>query len=127
QVLEALGESYAAQVWTARWLSLRPAETEAAIELLRGSAKTGDGARLGDVIGWTVSQAHPLEGWAEPLAHALTRLAATDRARAAEVAWRILDAFGPEPRSLRQAVLVVAEQSEDVELEVAVIEREIAA
>lgn len=127
QVLEALGEGYAAQVWTARWLSLRPAETEAAIELLRSSAKTGDAARLGDVIGWTVSQAHPLQGWAEPLAHALTCLADTDRARAADVAWRILDAFGPEPAALRQAVLVVAEQSEDVELEVAVIERELAA
>jgi hypothetical protein len=124
-VLEALGEGYAAQVWTARWLSLRPAETAAAIELLYGSAKSGDAARLGDVIAWTVSQAHPLAGWAEPLAHALTCLADTDRARAAEVAWRILDAFGPEP-ALRQAVLVVAQQSEDVELEVAVIERELA-
>lgn len=127
QVLDALGEGYAAQVWTARWLSLRPAETEAAIELLRGSAKTGDAGRLGDVIGWTVSQAHPLDGWAEPLAHALTCLADADRVRAAEVAWRILDAFGPEPAALRQAVLAVAEQSGDVELEVAVIERELAA
>lgn len=126
QVLEALGETYAAQVWTARWLSLRPAETAAAIELLRSSAKTGDAARLGDVIGWTVSQAHPLAGWAEPLAHALTCLADSDRARAAAVAWRILDAFGPEPAALRHAVLVVAEQSEDAELEVAVIERELA-
>jgi tetratricopeptide (TPR) repeat protein len=125
-VLEALGEGYAAQVWTARWLSLRPAETAAAVDLLRGAAKTGDAARLGDVIAWTVSQAHPLAGWSEPLAHALTWLADTDRSRAAEVAWRILDAFGPDP-ALRQAVLVVAEQSEDVELEVAVIERELAA
>jgi cellulose synthase operon protein C len=124
-VLDALGEGYAAQVWTARWLSLRPAETAAAIDLLHGATKTGDAARLGDVIAWTVSQAHPLAGWAEPLAHALTCLADSDRSRAAEVAWRMLDAFGPE-QTLRQAVLVVAEQSEDAELEVAVIERELA-
>jgi cellulose synthase operon protein C len=127
EVLDELGESYAAQVWTARWLSLRPAETEASMQLLRRSAKTGDAARLGDVIAWTVSRAHPLAEWAEPLAHALTCLAESDRSRAAEVAWRILDAFGPESRALRQAVLVVAEQSDDVELEVAVLEREIAA
>jgi tetratricopeptide (TPR) repeat protein len=126
-VLDVLGESYAAQVWTARWLSLRPAETEASIQLLRRSAKTGDAARLGDVIAWTVSRAHPLAEWSEPLAHALTCLADSDRARAAEVAWRILDAFGPESPALRQAVLVVAEQSDDIELEVAVFERELAA
>ncbi|MET0413253.1 MAG: hypothetical protein ABW217_18245, partial [Polyangiaceae bacterium] len=81
---------------------------------------------LGDVIAWTVSQAHPLADWAEPLAHALTCLADSDRSRAAEVAWRILDVFGPEPPALRQAVLLVAEQSEDAELEVAVLERELA-
>jgi hypothetical protein len=126
-VLEGLGETYAAQVWTARWLGLRPAETAAATQLLRGSAKSGDATRLGDVITWTVSQAHPLEGWAESLARALTCLADTDRARAAAVAWRILDAFGPEPAVLRQAVLAVAEQSGDNELEVALIERELAA
>jgi Tfp pilus assembly protein PilF len=126
-VLESLGEAYAAQVWTARWLGLRPAETAAATQLLRGSAKTGDAARLGDVIAWTVSQAHPLQGWAESLATALTCLADAERGRAAEVAWRILDAFGPEPPVLRQAILVVAEQSGDDELEVALLERELAA
>ena len=31
--LEALGDVYAAQVWTGRWLGLRPAETAAATEL----------------------------------------------------------------------------------------------
>jgi len=40
-VLEGLGEAYAAQVWTARWLGLRPAETAAATQLLRGSARRG--------------------------------------------------------------------------------------
>ncbi len=125
-VLDALGEPYAAQVWTGRWLALRPAETAAATQLLRGAARTGDAARLGDVVNWTVSQAHPLSGWAEPLANALTCLAESDRTRAAEAAWRILDAFGPEPPALKHAVLVVAEQSADVELEVAVIERELA-
>lgn len=127
EVLDAIGEPYAAQVWTARWLSLRPADTEASMQLLRRSARAGDAARLGDVIAWTVSRAHPLTEWAEPLAHALTCLAETDRSRAAQVAWRILDAFGPQSPALRQAVLVVAEQSEDAELEVAVLEREIAA
>ena len=125
--LDALGEVYAAQVWTGRWLGLRPAETAAATQLLRGSAKAGDAARLGDVVSWTVSQAHPLAGWAEPLANALTCLAESDRARAAEVAWRVLDAFGPEPPALKHAVLVVAEQSGDMELQIAVMERELAA
>ncbi len=125
--LDALGETYAAQVWTGRWLGLRPAETAAATQLLRGSAKAGDAARLGDVVSWTVSQAHPLAGWAEPLANALTCLAESDRARAAEVAWRVLDAFGPEPPALKHAVLVVAEQSGDMELQIAVMERELAA
>jgi Tfp pilus assembly protein PilF len=126
EVLEALGEPYAAQVWTARWLSLRPAETAAAVQLLRGSARTGDAARLGDVIAWTISQAHPLAEWAEPLANALTCLVECDRARAADVAWRILDAFGPSPPALRDAILGVAAQSQDAELEVAVLERELA-
>ncbi|HWO10351.1 MAG TPA: hypothetical protein VNN80_12750, partial [Polyangiaceae bacterium] len=126
QVLETLGEPYAAQLWTARWLSLRPAETAAAVQLLRGSARTGDAARLGDVITWTLSQAHPLAEWAEPLAQALTRLAEADRSRAMDVAWRILDAFGPAPPVLRDALLAVAAQSQDTELEVAVIERELA-
>ncbi len=126
-VLEGLGEHYAAQVWTGRWLGLRPAETAAATQLLRGSAKAGDAARLGDVVSWTVSQAHPLAGWAEPLANALTCLAEVDRSRAAEVAWRVLDAFGPEPPALKHAVLVVASESGDLELQIAVIERELAA
>lgn len=125
--LDAMGEVYAAQVWVGRWLALCPAETAAATQLLRGSAKAGDAARLGDVVAWTVSQAHPLSGWAEPLANALTCLAESDRARAADVAWRVLDALGPEPPALKHAVLVVAEQSGDAELTVAVMERELAA
>jgi hypothetical protein len=124
--LDALGDVYAAQVWTGRWLGLRPAETAAASELLRTAAKTGDATRLGDVVQWTVSQAHPLSGWAEPLAEALTRLAESDQARAARVAWRVLDAFGPQPAALKRALEVVARQSADAELEIAVLERELA-
>jgi len=125
--LDALGEVYAAQVWTGRWLGLRPAETAAATELLRMSAKAGDAARLGDVLQWTVSQAHPLAGWAEPLAEGLTSLASVDRTRAAQVAWRVLDAFGPQPAVLKQALETVARESADAELEIAILERELAA
>ncbi|MEY2934038.1 MAG: hypothetical protein RL033_4787, partial [Pseudomonadota bacterium] len=124
--LDALGDVYAAQVWTGRWLGLRPAETAAATELLRTAAKAGDATRLGDVVQWTVSQAHPLSGWAEPLANALTSLVGVDQARAAQVAWKVLDAFGPQPPVLEQALQVVAKGSGDVELEIAVIERGLA-
>jgi tetratricopeptide (TPR) repeat protein len=124
--LDALGDAHASQVWTGRWLGLRPADTAAATQLLRASAEAGDSTRLGDVVSWTVSQAHPLAGWAEPLAHALTCLADSDRARAVEMAWRVLDAFGPGPPVLKQAVLVVSRRSGVAELEVAVLERELA-
>jgi tetratricopeptide (TPR) repeat protein len=124
--LDALGDRHALQVWTGRWLGLCPADTAAATQLLRASAEAGDAARLGDVVSWTVSQAHPLAGWAEPLAHALTCLADSDPARAVEMAWRVLDAFGPGPRVLKQALLVVSQRSAVAELEVALLERELA-
>src|SRR6185436_20753297 len=92
-------------------------------ELLRTAAKAGDATRLGDVVQWTVSQAHPLSGWAEPLAQALTSLAEADQTRAAQVAWKVLDAFGPQPPVLEQALYAVAKASADSELEIAVIER----
>lgn len=124
--LDALGDVHAAQVWAGRWLGLRPADSVAAHETLRTAARAGDATRLGDVVQWTVSQAQPLAGWAEPIAQALTRLVEADQARAARVAWKVLDAFGPQPALLKQAVEVVARQSGDAELEIAVLERELA-
>ncbi|HVZ36220.1 MAG TPA: hypothetical protein VG963_27520, partial [Polyangiaceae bacterium] len=125
EALDELGDLYATQLWTGRWLALRPAETAAAVALLRSSAKSGDAARLGDVLQWAVSQAHPLEGWAVPLARALTTLVSLDRARAIRVAWRVVDAFGPAPKVLADALRIVASESGDTELEVALIEREL--
>lgn len=126
-VLEELGEPYAAQVWTGRWLGLRPAETQAATQLLAGAARAGDAARLGDVMSWAVSQAHPLAGWEEPLAAALSNLAECDSARAGDIAWQLLDAFGPSSPCVLQAVRFAADRAGDLELQIAAFERELAA
>ena len=62
-VLDALGETHASERWTARWLGLRPSHTAAALQPITVATRERDAARLGDVLAWAVSQAHPLKAW----------------------------------------------------------------
>ncbi len=125
--LHQLGDHQAAQVWTSRWLGMNPSATEAAVQLLDGALRANDLARLGDVLAWAIAQAHPLAPWAKPLSRALRSLLEGDRSRAVSLAWRLLDTFGPQPPELKEAVAAVAEQCEESELQVAVLERSLAA
>lgn len=126
-VLEALGDAPASERWTARWLGLRPSETAAATRLIELAIRERDAARLGDVLSWAVAQAHPIEAWEAELARALEVLAEIDPARAGQMAWRMLDAFGPRASALCTAILHAADKAADLDLKIASIERELAA
>jgi tetratricopeptide (TPR) repeat protein len=127
QVLDQLGDAHASERWTARWLGLRPSDTAAATQLIALASRERDAARLGDVMAWAIAQAHPLRAWENELARALEVLAEIDPARAGQMAWRLLDAFGPEPAALGAAVRTAAEKADDLELKIAALERELAA
>ncbi|MET0410999.1 MAG: hypothetical protein ABW217_06870, partial [Polyangiaceae bacterium] len=127
QVLDHLGDAHASERWTARWLGLRPSDTAAATQLIALASRERDAARLGDVIAWAIAQAHPLAAWENELARALEALAEIDPARAGQMAWRLLDAFGPEPAVLGAAVRAAAEKASDIDLKIAALERELGA
>jgi cellulose synthase operon protein C len=128
---DALGEPAVAFAWTQRWLALHPGSATAMVQLLRRAALAegagaGDGARVGDALGWVLAQPRPLGDLAEAIAGALEALLDLDRVRARTLARRALDVVGPRVPALRVRLLELSERAADPGLAIAVLERHLA-
>jgi len=126
RAFDELGEPALAFAWTQRWLALHPGSAEAMGELLRRAAGTGDGARVGDALGWVLAQPRPLGELAEPIGAAVASLLDLDRARARALARRALDVLGPRVPILRARLLDFSQRAGDPGLAIAVLERYLA-
>ena len=123
QTLEELGEIDLALAWTQRWLALRPGAPRAVTELIRRAVAAKDAARLSDALAWVLAQPEPLGELAAPFADALDVLQSLDAQRAAAIARRALDVFGPRVASLRARLLALADRTHDAALAISVLER----
>jgi tetratricopeptide (TPR) repeat protein len=123
EACDALGQYEAAVNWTQRCVTLRPGDRGALEKLLERMQRAGDAGRLGDALAWTLSQPLPVEAIAGSFARALRELARLDSDRAAVVARRALDVFGPRSPALRDAMLEAAARARDVAFTAAILER----
>ncbi|MBV9948589.1 MAG: hypothetical protein JOZ69_17205, partial [Myxococcales bacterium] len=124
--LESGGDAELAAGWTQRCLALRPCDRPATERLLSRLVRARDPSRLRDALSGLLGQPQPVAWAAEPFARALAELGALDPERAAVVARRALDVFGPKSPPLRDAMLGVAERAGDRGFAVAVLERALA-
>ena len=123
QVLHELGEVGLAAAWAQRLVALRPGDRGAIERLIDRLVAARDAAGLGDALAWLLSQPHAASWLAAVFANGLTELARLDVDRAAVVARRALEIFGPRWRALRETMLEVATQASDLGFTVAVLER----
>jgi len=123
ETLDGLGEEDLAIGWSQRCVALRPGDRDAIERLLDRLVRAGDDARLGDVLAWLLSQPHPVEWLAGPFARTLRDLTGRAPDRAAVVARRALDVFGPKANPLREAMLEAAAAAGDDAFASAVLER----
>lgn len=121
--LDALAEPELAVGWSQRIVALCPGDRDAIEKLLQRLLRARDGGRLGDALAWLLSQPQPAGWLAAPFARAMGELAELDPDRAAVVARRALDVFGPKWPELREAMLRVAERASDQGFTAAVLER----
>jgi tetratricopeptide (TPR) repeat protein len=121
--LDALGELALAVSWSQRTLALRPGDHACIDRLVERLARSGDSGRLADTLGWLLSQPQPSSWWTGPFANALRDLARLDVDRAAVLARRALDIFGPQSLEIRAAMLDVAAAASDDGFAAAVLER----
>lgn len=127
RMLEGMGEHGLALGWTQRWLALHPGCIDATRHLIRRATSGRDAARLSDALAWVLAQPRPLGEMAPVLAAGLNALQDLDTTRAAALARRALDVFGPGIPSLREELLELAGRARDWQLKVAVLERSRAA
>jgi tetratricopeptide (TPR) repeat protein len=120
---EALGDSEAAVASSQRFVTIRPSDRRAIDTLLERLMRLRDPARLGDALAWLLSQPMPLDLVATSFARALRDLARVDDGRAAIVARRALDVFGPKSPVVRDAMLEVAGRASDIAFTAAIYER----
>ena len=121
--LESLGEHGYAVAWTQRHVALRPGDLVAIDALLARILRARDPGRLGDALAWVMSQPQPIESIAEPFARALRELAQLDSDRAAVIARRALEVYGPKHAAVRDALFDVADRASDDAFAAAVLER----
>lgn len=121
--LEALGDGDLAVAWSQRCVTLRPGDIGAVERLLDRLLRSRDAGRLADALAWLLSQPQPLADVATPFGDALRELARRDPDRAAVVARRALDVFGPKSSPVREALLDAAECAGDEAFTAAVFER----
>jgi tetratricopeptide (TPR) repeat protein len=121
--IEAAGDLQYAVSWTQRLVAMRPGNPAAMESLLTRAVGARDGARLGDALVWAIAQAQPAGTLAAHVAGALVELGALDAERAASVARRALDVFGPRHDALRTAMASVADAAHDDALSAAIVER----
>ena len=126
-VHEALGAPDVAVAWAQHTVALRPGDADALERWFRCAALARDAARLGDAISWAVAQPQPATTLAGLVADGLRALVDLDVDRAAVLARRALDAFGPHRPSLRETVELVADRARDDALAAALIERFVSA
>lgn len=123
EALDALGEIELAVGWSQRSVALRPGDRQAIERLLERLLRSRDGGRLGDALAWLLSQPQPASWLVEPFSQALQELAGLAVDRAAVVARRALDVFGPRWGPLREAMLDVANRAADSGFAAAILER----
>ncbi len=121
--LDALGDADHAVTWTQRCVAMRPGDIGAIETLFERLLKSGDAGRLADALAWLLSQPQPLTEIATPFGRALRELARADGDRAAVVARRALDVFGPKLAPVREALLDAATRAGDDAFTAAVFER----
>ena len=121
--LDALGETELSVGWSQRMVALRPGHRRSIEQLLDRLVRSGEGGRLGDTLAWLLSQPQPAAWLGVPFAKALRDLTDLDVDRAAVVARRALDVFGPRIEPLRDAMLDVAARASDAGFAAAVLER----
>lgn len=121
--LYVLGRRDRSLVWTQRCMALRPADPTAVAKLLERLLDSAQSAPLAESLAWLLSQPLPLEAIASPFGAALLELSRSDRDRAAVVARRTLDVFGPRLSVLRNAMLQVAGRALDDAFTAAIFER----
>jgi tetratricopeptide (TPR) repeat protein len=121
--LESLGENELAVGWTQRWVALRRGDRVAIERLFDRLLKGRDTGRIADALAWLLSQPQPAAWLAEPFSRALGALVTFDPERAAVVARRALEVFGPKLAVLRGAMLEVAASARDDAFAAAVLER----
>ncbi len=106
--LDVVGDSDLAIAWSQRCASLHLGEVRVVETLLGRLIRSGDSGRLGDALAWLLSQPLALDSIASPFGNAVQALSQLDANRAAVVARRGLDVFGPRSASVRGALLQAA-------------------
>lgn len=120
---DALGHIDRAVAWSQRCVAMRPGDIGAIERLLDRLLRSGDGGRLADALAWLLSQPQPLADVAAPFGRSLRELSRIDADRAAVVARRALDVFGPKSAHVRDALLDAASRAGDEAFVSAVFER----
>lgn len=121
--LYVLGRRDRSLAWTQRCVALRPGDPGNVAKLLERLVDSTQAAPLADALAWLLSQPLPLEAIAPSFGSALLELSRFDRDRAAVVARRTLDVFGPRLSVLRNAMLQVAGRASDDAFTAAIFER----
>lgn len=125
-VLEKARSARAAVSWSRRAVSLRPFDVAALQRYLAVAARIGESGSLAEGIEWLLSQPFPAQITVAQLAPALIALGRVDTTRAASLARRALDTFGPRYPALQSAVESVARAADDNDLRTSLFERCIA-
>jgi tetratricopeptide (TPR) repeat protein len=120
---DAIGQIDRAVAWSQRCVAMRPGDIGAIERLLDRLLRSGDGGRLADALAWLLSQPQPLGDVAAPFGRSLRELSRIDADRAAIVARRALDVFGPKSAHVRDALLDAASRAGDEAFVAAVFER----
>jgi cellulose synthase operon protein C len=120
---DALGQTDLAAGWSQRCVTVQPGDRSGILKWLERLVRSRDASRLRDALAWLLTQPQPSDWTAEPFARALSQLAHLDPERAAVIARRALDVFGPKSAPLREAMLGVAERAAEDGFAVAVLER----
>jgi hypothetical protein len=127
RALEAMGEHGYAVAWSQRLVALRPGDASALEQLIARILRARDPSRLGDTLSWTLSQPLPADMAGALTARALRELAQLDGDRAAVIARRALEVYGPRRADVRDALIEMADRAGDDAFAAAVLERHLAA
>ncbi len=123
RVLGELGDAELSVAWSQRLVALRPGDRGAIEGYIARLLSAQDPGRLGDALAWLLSQPHAASWLSEVVARGLGDLAARDVDRAAVVARRALEIFGPRLAGLRDVMLTAAVRAADEGFVAAVLER----
>ncbi len=123
RMLEELGEAGLAVGWSQRLVALVPGDRASIERLIARLLRAADPGRLGDALAWLLSQPHAATWLTEVFSRGLGELARLDVDRAAVVARRALEVFGPKWPALRATMLDVATRASDDGFTAAVLER----